>query len=68
MYLKMNWVPLILWLSILCVVVFESSYKVDARLPFTLGVRDSIMIAHSFHNHPSFGPAGGMVSFLHDLF
>eukprot|EP00560_Eucampia_antarctica_P005064 CAMPEP_0197836954 /NCGR_PEP_ID=MMETSP1437-20131217/30576_1 /TAXON_ID=49252 ORGANISM="Eucampia antarctica, Strain CCMP1452" /NCGR_SAMPLE_ID=MMETSP1437 /ASSEMBLY_ACC=CAM_ASM_001096 /LENGTH=156 /DNA_ID=CAMNT_0043443565 /DNA_START=188 /DNA_END=658 /DNA_ORIENTATION=+ len=33
---------------------------VDARLPFTLGVRDSIMIAHSFHNHPSFGPAGGM--------
>ncbi len=28
--------------------------------PFTLGIRDSIMIAHSFHNHPSFGPAGGM--------
>ena len=31
---------------------------------YTLGVRDSIMIAHSFHNHPSFGPAGGMVSFV----
>ena len=30
--------------------------------PFTLGVRDSLMIAHSFHNHPSFGIAGGMVS------
>jgi 6-pyruvoyltetrahydropterin/6-carboxytetrahydropterin synthase len=28
--------------------------------PFSLGVRDSLMIAHSFHNHPSFGPAGGM--------
>ena len=27
---------------------------------FTLGVRDSFMIAHSFHQHPSFGPAGGM--------
>ena len=30
------------------------------RLPFTLGVRDSLMIAHSFHGHPAFGPAGGM--------
>ena len=28
---------------------------------YTLGVRDSIMIAHSFHGNPSFGPAGGMV-------
>mmetsp|Transcript_19156 Transcript_19156/g.41614 ORF Transcript_19156/g.41614 Transcript_19156/m.41614 type:complete len:179 (+) Transcript_19156:183-719(+) len=28
--------------------------------PFSLGVRDSLMIAHSFHDHPSFGPAGGM--------
>lgn len=28
--------------------------------PFSLGVRDSLMIAHSFHNHPSFGPAGGL--------
>jgi 6-pyruvoyltetrahydropterin/6-carboxytetrahydropterin synthase len=27
---------------------------------FKLGIRDSFMIAHSFHNHPSFGPAGGM--------
>ena len=26
--------------------------------PFALGVRDSFMIAHSFHNHPKFGPAG----------
>jgi 6-pyruvoyltetrahydropterin/6-carboxytetrahydropterin synthase len=33
---------------------------VNAGLPFKLGVRDSLMIAHSFHNHPSFGPAGGM--------
>mmetsp|Transcript_14537 Transcript_14537/g.24104 ORF Transcript_14537/g.24104 Transcript_14537/m.24104 type:complete len:168 (-) Transcript_14537:41-544(-) len=27
---------------------------------YTLGVRDSLMIGHSFHNHPAFGPAGGM--------
>mmetsp|Transcript_29840 Transcript_29840/g.62368 ORF Transcript_29840/g.62368 Transcript_29840/m.62368 type:complete len:162 (+) Transcript_29840:40-525(+) len=27
---------------------------------FTLGIRDSLMVAHSFHDHPSFGPAGGM--------
>jgi 6-pyruvoyltetrahydropterin/6-carboxytetrahydropterin synthase len=29
-------------------------------LPHTLAIRDSIMIAHSFHNNPSFGPAGGL--------
>ena len=29
-------------------------------LPYTLAIRDSIMIAHSIHNHPSFGPAGGL--------
>lgn len=27
---------------------------------FRLGIRDSVMIAHSFHEHPSFGPAGGL--------
>lgn len=32
----------------------------DADLPFKLGVRDSLMIAHSFHSHPAFGPAGGL--------
>lgn len=29
-------------------------------LPYTLAIRDSIMIAHSFHNNPNFGPAGGL--------
>lgn len=29
-------------------------------LPYTLTIRDSVMIAHSFHGHPAFGPAGGM--------
>ncbi|KAL7508039.1 hypothetical protein ACHAWX_000711 [Stephanocyclus meneghinianus] len=29
-------------------------------LPHALSIRDSFMIAHSFHSHPSFGPAGGM--------
>lgn len=28
------------------------------NLPFALGVRDSFMIAHSFHDNPKFGPAG----------
>ena len=27
---------------------------------FHLGIRDSFMVAHSFHSHPSFGPAGGL--------
>lgn len=27
---------------------------------FTLGIRDSFMIAHSFHQHAAFGPAGGL--------
>lgn len=27
---------------------------------YSLGIRDSLMIAHSFHHHPAFGPAGGM--------
>jgi 6-pyruvoyltetrahydropterin/6-carboxytetrahydropterin synthase len=27
---------------------------------FRLGIRDSFMVAHSFHGHPAFGPAGGM--------
>lgn len=30
------------------------------HLPYSLGIRDSIMIAHSFHDHPAFGPAGKM--------
>lgn len=44
--------------------LFALFYYVSAvnagQLPFTLGIRDSLMIAHSFHGHPSFGPAGGM--------
>lgn len=28
------------------------------NLPFSLGVRDSFMVAHSFHDNPKFGPAG----------
>lgn len=33
---------------------------VGAAPAFQLGIRDSFMIAHSFHGHPSFGPAGGL--------
>ena len=32
---------------------------------YSLGVRDSFMIAHSFHNNPAFGPAGRMVLCFH---
>ncbi|KAL7450512.1 hypothetical protein ACHAXS_000230 [Conticribra weissflogii] len=38
----------------------DSIPTIRPYLPHTLTVRDSIMIAHSFHNHPSFGPAGGL--------
>ena len=44
-------------LSFIANIPFTSSEK----LPFTLGVRDSIMIAHSFRNNPAFGPAQHMV-------
>eukprot|EP00978_Attheya_sp_CCMP212_P013719 scaffold34545_cov40-Attheya_sp.AAC.1 len=43
-------------MKIACVIQYGSAN----RLPYTLGVRDSIMIAHSFHGNPAFGPAGGM--------
>ena len=45
------------YLSALSFLVFLPS----AWARYTLGVRDSIMIAHSFHGNPSFGPASGMV-------
>ena len=40
--------------------VRSSINKNEMIMPYSLGVRDSIMIAHSFHNHPAFGPAGGV--------
>ena len=43
----------------LCLTVPAAMAK--SHLPYSLGVRDSLMIAHSFHNNPQFGPAGGMV-------
>jgi 6-pyruvoyltetrahydropterin/6-carboxytetrahydropterin synthase len=47
--------------AVLILVASSAFVTINAeRLPFTLGVRDSLMIAHSFHNHPAFGPAGGM--------
>lgn len=50
----------------ICIALFPFFYKVESsphftssvNLPYTLGIRDSIMIAHSFHDHPAFGPAG----------
>ena len=46
--------------AILLLLFSQSSYWVHAKKAFTLGIRDSFMIAHSFHQHPSFGPAGGL--------
>lgn len=45
------------WLCLALPVVMAKS-----PLPYSLGVRDSLMIAHSFHGNANFGPAGGMVS------
>mmetsp|Transcript_15588 Transcript_15588/g.17805 ORF Transcript_15588/g.17805 Transcript_15588/m.17805 type:complete len:190 (-) Transcript_15588:257-826(-) len=56
-------------LSLLCTFTFysyasssssSSSFASRTKLPFTLGIRDSIMIAHSFHDNPAFGPAGNL--------
>jgi len=41
--------------------LFLNSAHATTRLPFTLGVRDSLMIAHSFHGNTAFGPAKNMV-------
>ena len=42
-------------------IAFVIVHAVEAsELPFSLGVRDSLMIAHSFHDNPRFGPAGSM--------
>lgn len=40
--------------------LFLNSAHATTRLPFTLGVRDSLMIAHSFHGNTAFGPAKNM--------
>jgi 6-pyruvoyltetrahydropterin/6-carboxytetrahydropterin synthase len=34
--------------------------QVACERAFKLGIRDSFMIAHSFHDNPKFGPAGGL--------
>jgi len=50
-------------LATIVIVIVTTVSSVNAahnNLPFALGVRDSFMIAHSFHNNPKFGPAGGL--------
>ena len=49
-----------LLLSLLLSLFISLPTLVHAGLPFVLGVSDSFMIAHSFHNNPNFGPAGGL--------
>lgn len=45
---------------IMVVLLTAPTILASSNLPFVLGVRDSFMIAHSFHNNPKFGPAGGL--------
>lgn len=47
-------------LSLATLFAFLANLVGAMEYPYSLGVRDSLMIAHSFHKHPSFGPAGGM--------
>jgi 6-pyruvoyltetrahydropterin/6-carboxytetrahydropterin synthase len=46
-----------LWLLLAALFVVKTLGRAPA---FHLGIRDSFMIAHSFHGHPAFGPAGGL--------
>jgi 6-pyruvoyltetrahydropterin/6-carboxytetrahydropterin synthase len=58
------------FLTILLLVILSSSCSSSSSTnggsgsggggTFSLGIRDSFMIAHSFHNHAAFGPAGGL--------
>lgn len=50
----------ILWIFALVRFISSVAGNSNHHLPYSLGIRDSIMIAHSFHNHPAFGPAGKM--------
>ena len=43
---------------LLAIAPISNAAAAPGNLPFALGVRDSFMIAHSFHDNPKFGPAG----------
>lgn len=60
--LNNHWTIVFLWRIMLVLLLYGSTNNFIScrKLPFQLGIRDTFMIAHSFHNHPSFGPAGGM--------
>ena len=53
-------VQTIMFILMIAMGVADASIRNNDILPYSLGVRDSIMIAHSFHGHPAFGPAGGV--------
>ena len=53
------WRLLASWILLLLIITTtHTAAAAHSGLPFVLGVRDSFMIAHSFHDHPKFGPAG----------
>ena len=41
-----------------------ASIRGGGEYPYTLGVRDSFMIGHSFRGNPDFGPAANMVRII----
>jgi len=43
------------------IITAVANVQSDKNFPHSLGVRDSFMIAHSFHNNPAFGPAQNLV-------
>lgn len=49
------------WILLLrLLLLFPPTITAASSGTFRLGIRDSFMIAHSFHHHPAFGPAGGL--------
>jgi len=59
MWIKKCWILVAILLLSLPINATALRSSLD-DFPFSLGVKDSLMIAHSFHGHPSFGPAGGL--------
>ena len=43
------------------------SMRGGSDFPYTLGVRDSFMVGHSFRGNPDFGPAANMVRTIFDF-
>jgi len=58
MWIKKCWI--LVAILLLSLPIYGTGLRSLDDFPFSLGVKDSLMIAHSFHGHHSFGPAGGL--------